>query len=304
MFTVDGSALVYQRQLPGSDLRELVRLHLGDNRSEPLPIGIDAAFAAPAPDGKRWVFVSRKSDPNGDLWLWNEQGGGLTQLTRGADRDLYPAWEGADTLLFTRQSAVGGAAATGQESGQIYRLHLKRDGDDGFPFATPLTSAALMAVAPIPAGDHFYFVAGLAGGGQVMSLPASGEIPERPTVAEQWGVARIILERQPADPAHARLAAARVLAREDAPTQEGALAGLALAGLMEQAGEAAQAELQYGSVARRYARFPREAALAEIARIRVRTAQRCSDVVLGQRRQELIREAERNMKAAAEGSGR
>ncbi len=303
VFSSDGSALVYQRQLPGSGQRELMRLNLKDNRVEPLPVGIDAAFAAPSPDGERWLFVSRKSDPNGDIWVWNERGGTVTQLTSGAERDLYPYWESADTLLFTRQPAVVGNAATGQEAGQIYRLHLKRTGDDGFPFAAPLTSAALMAVAPIPAGDHFYFVAGLAGGGQVMSLPASGEIPDRPTVAEQWAMARILLERQPPDPAHARLAAARVLAGEGVPTQEGALAGLALAGLMEQAGEAARAGDQYASVARRYVQFSREAALAGIARIRVQTAERCSDAVLLQRRQEIIRNAGVEMKSAAEGKG-
>lgn len=303
VFTADGAALVYQRQLPGAAVRELVRIHLADNRSELLPLGIDAAFAAPSPDGSRWLFVSRKSGPNGNLWLWNEKGGGLTQLTSGSDRDLYPAWESADTLLFTRQSAAPGGVATGQEPGQVYRLHLKRVGDDGFPFVSPLTSAALMAVAPLPAGDRFYFVAGLAGGGQVMLLPVSGEIPDRPTVAGQWALARILLERQPPDPAHARLASARVLAREEEPTLEGALAGLALAGLMEQAGEAFQAGEQYRAVAHRYSRFPREAALAEIARIRVQSARRCSEVVLQQRRQEILREAEQAMKAAAEGKG-
>jgi CHAT domain-containing protein/tetratricopeptide (TPR) repeat protein len=303
VFTVDGSALVYQRQLPGSELRELVRIHLADSRSELLPIGIDASFAAPSPDGSRWLFSSRKSDPNGDLWVWNEKSGQLTQLTSGAERDLYPAWESPDTLLFTRQAAVGGNAATGQESGQIYRLHLKRVGDDGLPFVTPLTSAALMAVAPLPAGDHFYFVAGLAGGGQVMYLPASGEIPDRVMASEQWELARILLERLPPDPAHARLASSRVLAREESPTREGALAGLALAGLMEQAGETARAEEQYAATVRRYSGFPQEAALAEIARIRVQAAQRCSNIVLQQRRQEILRDAEQAMKATAAGKG-
>ncbi len=303
VFTANGSALVYQRQMPGATVRELVRIQLGDNRIDLLPVGIDAAFAAPSPDGTRWLFVSRTSDPNGDLWLWNEQGGAITQLTDGAGRDLYPAWESADTILFTRQSAAGENAADGQSSGQIYRLHLKRAGDDGFPFASPLTSAALVAVAPLPAGDRFYFVAGLAGGGQVMYLPASGEIPDRPTVAEQWALARILLERQPPDPAHARLASARVLARENSPVLEGALAGLALAGLMEQAGEAVQAEEQYGAVARRYGSFPREAALARIARIRIQSAQRCIDVIQLERRQEILREAEQSMKAVAEGKG-
>ncbi|MDD2271381.1 MAG: CHAT domain-containing protein [Desulfuromonadaceae bacterium] len=303
VFTVDGASVVYHRQLPGVELRELVRLHLGDNRSEPLHIGIDAAFATPAPDGQRWLFVSRKSDANGDLWMWNERGGAVTQLTKGAARDLYPAWETADTLLFTRQSSAGGNSATGQEPGQIYRLQLKMSNDDGFPAAFPLTSAALMAVAPLPAGDVFYFVAGLAGGGQVMYLPASGEIPDRPTVTEQWGVARILLERQPADPPHARLACARVLAREESPTLEGALAGLALGGLMEQAGEDAQAEDQYAAVARRYVGFLSEAALAGIARIRVQAAQRCGDVVLQPQRQEIIRAAQQAMKAVAAGKG-
>ncbi|MDD2853190.1 MAG: hypothetical protein PHY09_15000, partial [Desulfuromonadaceae bacterium] len=295
VFTIDGSAVVYQRQRPGSDLRELIKLNLNDNRTELLPVGIDAAFAAPAPDGRRWLFVSRTSDPNGDLWVWNEQGGGLTQLTGGGARDLYPAWENNGSILFTRQSS----AATSGESGQIFRLQLRRDGADDQPFAAPLTSAALMAIAPIPGSNCFYFVAGQAGGGQLLSLPLSGEIPERESVAEQWALARIILERQPADPAHARLAAARVLAREDAPTREGALAGLALAGLMEQADERAAAVDQYAAVASRYALFSREAALAAVAKIRVQTALRCSDVVLVQRRQELIREAQQAMVAIA-----
>ncbi len=303
VFSIDGSALVYQRQRPGSVLRELVRITLKDSSSEQLPIAIDAAFATPSPDGKAWLFVSRKSDPNGDLWLWNEKGGGLTQLTSGPGRDLYPAWESAATVLFTRLSLTVGLAAAGQESGQIFRMHLKRVGDDGFPFISPLTSAALMAVAPLPAGDSFYFVAGMAGGGQVMSLPASGEIPDRKSVAEQWSLARILLERQPPDPAHASLASARVMATEEAPTLEGALAGLALAALMEQGGENAHAEEQYAVVARRYKSFPREAALGEIARIRVQAAQRCREAVLEPKRQEILREAEQSMKAAAEGKG-
>ncbi|MDD2897703.1 MAG: CHAT domain-containing protein [Desulfuromonadaceae bacterium] len=303
VFTTDGKAVVYHRQRPGSDVRELVRLNLADNRSELLPIGIDAAFASPATDGNRWVFVSRSISPNGNLWVWNERSGGLAQVTGGTERDLYPVWESADTLLFTRQSAVGANDATGQETGQIYRLHLKRVGEDGFPSAFPLTSSALMAVAPLPAGDRFYFVAGLAGGGQVMSLPAAGEIPDRPTVAEQWALARIVLDRQPPDPAHARLAAARVLAREDEPTLEGARAGLALAALMEQAGEGTQAEDTFAAIARRYSRFPRESALAEIARIRVQASQRCRDIVVLQRRQEIISEAGQAMKGAAFGKG-
>ncbi len=303
VFSADGSALVYHRQLPGSDRRELVRIQLAGLRSETLSLDMDAAFAAPSPDGMRWLFVSRKADPGGDLWLWNERDGAVTRLTTGTGHDLYPAWEGNDSVLFTRQTPAGGDGSAGQESGKIYRLHLSRPGDAGFPSAFPLTSSSLMTVAPLPAGPLFYFIAGQAGGGQVMSLPASGEIPDRPTVAEQWALARIILERQPPDPAHARLAAARVQAREDVPTREGALAGLALAGLMEQAGETVQAGEQYAALARRYSRFHREAALANISRIRLSAAQSCLNTAQHLRCMETLREAGQEMKAAADGGG-
>ncbi len=303
VFTTDGGSLVYHRQLPGSDRRELVRIQLQEKRSERLPITIDAAFAAPAADGKRWLFVSRSSSRNGNLWLWNSGDGKLSQLTYGGERDLYPVWETEDSILFTRHTAAGAEGGSSLDVGQIYRLQLHRDGDDGFPYIYPLTALSLMAVAPIPAGDHFYFVAGQAGGGQVMTLPASGEIPARKSVSEQWSVAQILLERQPPDPAHARLAAAQVLARETVPTREGALAGLALAALMEQSGETGAAGEQYDDVVLRAAQFPREKALAEIARIRLKTAQRCNDAVLLQRRQEILKEAERALKTAADPGG-
>ncbi len=301
VFTVDGSALVYHRQLPGAERRELVRLTLQEKRSELLPITIDAAFPAPAPDGKRWLFVSRSSQRNGNIWLWDSSNGQLTRLTQGGGRDLYPVWETAEDILFTRQTVAGDDAA--REMGQIFRIQLRREGEDGFPFLSPLTALSLMAVAPVPAGDHFSFVAGGAGGGQVMTLPVSGEIPDQPTSRDQWGVARIILERQPPDPAHGRLAAARVLARETEPTVEGARAGLALATLMEQARETGSAVEQYDRVARRSVQFPRERALAEIAGLRLKTVQRCNEAVLLQRRQEILAEAERSLKTVADRGG-
>ena len=302
-FAPDGTALVYHRQLPGADRRELMRLDPKSGQSRPLDVEIDSAFAAPSPDGRSWVFVSRKADPGGDLWLWEEQGGALRRLTSGPDRDLYPVWEERGTLLFTRLPPPADGAASGGEMGQIVRLLLSRTSDDGLPAVFPLTAGTLAAVAPVPAGERFFFVAGQGSGGQVMSLPASGEIPDRADVASQWELARLLLERQPPDPAHARLACARVAAREESPTREGALAGLALAGLLERAEVTVRAEELYASLARRYAAFPGEAALAEIARIRVRAVRRCDEVVVANRRQEVIREASAEMAAAAQGKG-
>lgn len=298
VFTIDGTALVYQRQTPGTRSLELVSLDFSTGKSRVLGVGIDASFAAPAPDGVRWVLVSRKDDPGGDLWLWDEKSGSLEQLTGGPDRDLYPVWEADGNILFTRfDASLTGAA------GQIFRAHLDRRGPDGRPAVFPLTAGTLSAVAPIPAKDGFLFVAGEGSGGQLLSLPAAGEIPERSSVASQWELAQLIIHRQPPDPLHARLAALRVLAREEAPTREGALAGIALGGLLEKGGEPSRAAEAYAAVVRRSGVFPREAALAEIARVRVLTAQRCSALQESAGRRALLDSARQEMAAAAAGKG-
>ncbi|WP_136523755.1 CHAT domain-containing protein [Geomonas ferrireducens] len=303
-FARDGNVLFYQRELPGSGRREIVRFDLTSGRGETIPIGIDAAFAVPSPDGGRLAFVSREKDPGGDLWLWDLRARRLSPLTAGGERDLYPAWQDDDTILFTRFAPPAGDSATGPEGGAVFRLQLKRAGEGGLPAAFPLTSGLLSTVAPVPAPDSVLFVAGGAAGGQVVSLPLSGEIPDRPDLASQWDLARLILERQPADPATARLALLRVLAREDKPTREGALASLALAGLMEEAKDYPGALERYHEASRRYAAFPAEAALAQVAGVRLRAALRCEEVVVAGRRSEVIAEAQREMVAAAGNKGR
>jgi CHAT domain-containing protein/tetratricopeptide (TPR) repeat protein len=319
-FSADGKILVYQRQLAGKPGRELVRLDWATGKSETLPVGIDAAFAAPAPDGVRWVLVSGKDDPGGDLWLWNEKNGELKQLTRGPDRDLYPAFESDSSILFTRFAAVegaagaagaeganaGGPAAEGAAAGgaaQIFRLKLGSSGSDALPAAFPLTAGTLSALAPLPVDDGFLFVAGPGSGGQLFWLPPSGEIPDRKDVAAQWELAQLILERQPPDPPHARLALLRVLAREEAPTREGALAGLALGGLLEKGGEPVRAQAAYADVVQRSGAFPRERALAEIARLRVQAAQRLAATREAAARRTTLDGARQEMAAAAAAGG-
>ncbi|WP_026841943.1 CHAT domain-containing protein [Citrifermentans bremense] len=300
-FSPDGSALLYQRQLPGSERREIIRLELAAGGAKALPIGIDAAFAAPSPDGEKLAFVSREKDAGGDLWLYDR--GSLTQLTSGPERDLYPTWQDSDTILFTRFAPPSVDSATGPEGGAIFRLKLSRKGSDGLPAAFPLTSGLLSTAAPLAVPDRVLFIAGETGGGQVLSLPLSGELPDRPDLAGQWQLARLILERQPADPAMARLACLRVLAREKEPSREGALASLALAGVLEEGGDLSGAEARYAEAASRYASFPAESALAQIARIRLEAARRCGEVVVSGRRKEVIAEARKDMVQAGEGKG-
>lgn len=298
VFTADGSAIVYQRQIPGMPALELVRLDPATGAGRVLPLGIDAGFAAPAPDGFRWALVSRRDDPGGDLWLWDQRNNELRQLTSGPERDLYPVWENNGAILFTRFGAATKGAA-----GQIFRLQLDRRTPDGRPALFPLTSGTLSSVAPIPTEEGVLFVAGAGSGGQLLSLPPSGEIPERGSVAAQWELAQLILERQPPDPLHAQLAVLRVLARETVPSREGALAGIALGGLHEKGGELTLAAAAYGEVSRSYGAFPRERALAEIARIRVATVERCALVRGAAERAPLLEAARREMAAAAAGMG-
>jgi CHAT domain-containing protein/Tol biopolymer transport system component len=299
VFTPDGKGLVYQRQLPGSDQRQLVRIDLDSTRGEILPLGMDAAFAVPSPDGTRWVLVSRKYDSNGDLWLWESKSGTLRKLTSGPELDLYPAWDTNGTLLFSRFTSDEGSKAAFARIGQVFRMYLDRPGPDGLPEVFPLTAGTLAAVAPVPAGDSILFLSGQGGGGQVLKLPASGEFPDRTDLAAQWQLARLVMERQPPDPPYALLACYRVLAREQAPSREGAQATLALAGLLEKGGDPLHADRLYAAMAGRYAAFPREVALAQVAHLRVQGAMKCEEVVAGRRQQQLYATRELLLKAAA-----
>jgi len=301
VFSADGSSLVYQRQLPGTEQRQLVRLDYRSGAVAQLPLPMDAGFAAPAADGRRWVLVSRRDNPGGNLWLWDERSNELTKITSGADRDIYPVWEGEATILFTRFSLPGESGAV--DSGRIFRLQLNRQGENGLPAAFPLTAGTFPAVAPLAAGDRVLFIAGQDSGGQLLYLPASGEIPERAGVAGQWQLALTVIERQPPDPAHARLACQRVQALEDAPAREGALAGLALAALLERGGEPARAEAVYALVAGRYAAFNPEAAFAQIGLLRVEASRRLSGLPAGGERRALLAGAAQAMAAAARGKG-
>ena len=300
VFSADGRTLLFQRQRAGAASRELVRLDPATGSQNVLPVGIDAAFAAPAPDGVSWVLVSYKDDPGGDLWLWNEREGRLEQLTGGPDRDLYPVFEPDGGILFTRFPAAEGGAG---ESGQIFRLRPERKGSDGRPAPFPLTSGTLSALAPIPVLDGFLFLAGPGSGGQLLRLPGSGEIPDQASVPLQWQLAQLFLERQPPEPAKAKLAAARVLAREELPSREGALAGIALGGLWEKSGDPARALASYGEVVRRSAEFPRERALAELAALRLQAAQGLVQLHEPAARRILLDRARQQLAAAAKGNG-
>ncbi len=298
VFTPDGKMLVYHRQLPGIERRELVRLDYKTGSSQPLATGIDSGFPAPAPDGVRWVLVSRKDDQGGDLWLWNEKNGSLQQLTRGNDRDLYPVWDRDGTIIFSRFDS--GAEKSGA---RIFRIHPERMEIDGLPALFPLTTGILSAIAPVPADRGFLFVAAPGSGGQLLFLPASGEIPDQPDVAAQWKLARLIIDRQPSDPASARLAALRVLSRESVPTREGAMAGIAYGELLEKAGDTSRAAEAYSMVAARYAPFQDEAALASIAMIRLNASVACAREKDSRLRMKLLQDALQQISAASQGKG-
>lgn len=295
VFSRDGSYLVVHQLTPGSSQRRLVRYELAAGTAVPLPISIDAAFAQPAPDGHSWFFVSRKNDPNGDLWRW-DGATELEQLTFGADADLYPVWEGADTLLFTR-------LAENTARGEIVRLHLNRRDSAGHPRLFPLTVPALGALAPLPVAEKIYFIGAQPGGGQLLTLPLNGEIPRLDNLAEQWQLVQRLSRRRPADAPHVRLACFQVLAQEEGVSREGALASLTLIELLEEQGEERAALNLAEEVSQRYAAVTPEAQLAALAALRLEAQLRYRLAAAGESGQRILNAAVADLDARVVGEG-
>jgi tetratricopeptide (TPR) repeat protein len=279
-FSRDGSSIVVHQLTPGSEQRRLVRYDLATGTAAPLPLDIDAAFASPAPDGHSWVFVSQSSDPHGDLWLWDGEQK-LEQLTYGDDTDLYPAWEEADSLLYTR-------LAENSERGEIVRLLLNRRDTAGHPRLFPLTVPALGALAPLPVGEKIYFVGAQPGVVQLLTLPASGEIPRLENLAAQWQLVQRLNLRRPADAPHVRLACYQVLAQEEGVSRDGALASLTLIALLEEEGKERAALNLAEEVSQRYATVTPEAQLAALASLRLEAQLRYRNAGAGEAGQRIL----------------
>jgi CHAT domain-containing protein/tetratricopeptide (TPR) repeat protein len=293
VFSRDGSFLVVQQLTPGSAQRRLVRYDLAGSAPTPLAINIDAAFAHPATDGHSWVFVSRQYDPNGDLWLWDGEQE-PEQLTFGAAADLYPVWEGANTILFTRI-----AEKTGR--GEIVRLQLNRRDSAGHPRLFPLTVPALGALAPLPVGEKIYFVGAQPGGGQLLTLPAGGEIPRLENPAAQWQLVQQLRLRRPIDLPHLRLAAFQVLAQEEDASREGAQASLILIDLLEEEGEERAALNLAEEVSQRYSAVMPESQLAALAGLRLEAQLRYRHATAGEAGQRILSAAVVALDARAAG---
>ncbi|MBE0504683.1 MAG: tetratricopeptide repeat protein, partial [Desulfuromonadales bacterium] len=283
VFSRDGRFIVVHQLTPGSAQRRLVRYDLAGSAPTPLAIDIDAAFAHPATDGHSWVFVSRHNDPNGDLWLWDGEQE-PEQLTFGAAADLYPVWEGAESLLFTRI-----AEKTGR--GEIVRLQLNRRDSAGHPRLFPLTVPALGALAPLPVGEKIYFVGAQPGGGQLLTLAASGEIPRLENLAAQWQLVQQLRQRRPIDLPHLRLAAFQVLAQEEEASRYGAQASLTLIELLEEEGEERAALNLAEEVSRRYSALTPESQLAALAALRLEAQLRYRLAAAGEAGQEILNAA-------------
>ena len=296
VFSRDGSFIVVHQLTPGSPLRRLVRYDLVGSAPTPLAINIDAAFAHPATDGNSWVFVSRQSDPNGDLWLWDGKQE-PEQLTFGAAIDLYPVWEGAETLLFTRIQEKSGR-------GEIVRLQLNRRDTSGHPRTFPLTVPALGALAPLAVGQEIYFVGAQPGGGQLLTLPAGGEIPRLENPVDQWELVQKLRLRRPVDRQHVRLAAFQVLAQEEEASRYGAQASLTLIELLEEEGEERAALNLAEEVSRRYSALTPESQLATLAALRLEAQLRYRLAAAGEARQKILDAAVVAIDAQAAGASK
>ncbi|GAB4296841.1 MAG: hypothetical protein Fur0034_06320 [Desulfuromonadia bacterium] len=215
-FAPDGSIL-YQKEIPGSGVRSIIRLDPSTGTERRLPITIDAGFPAPFPDGSRVVFVSRDPSGRGDLWLYDEREG-VRRLTATPDQELHPVCVDSRTVILTRIPPGGG-------NPRIVRVSLD-DGENPFRRDFPLTSGREGAIAPIPLADGFAFIQSGGGGGVLLRLPPDGELPLLQTAADALERGRRIASRRPFDPALTDLAYASLLAIDSPPTLTGGMGGV------------------------------------------------------------------------------
>ncbi|MDZ7699130.1 MAG: hypothetical protein U5R49_20095 [Deltaproteobacteria bacterium] len=181
-FSPDGTDLYFHQSSSKNPGRRLMRIPLPETLSQSavsgpitpalqaLPVDGDGSFPAISPDGVRMAFVSRREDPNGDIFLLDLKTQDVRRITQGPAIDAQPCWSrDGDFIYFSRMVPQRSADAGTEhaEAIRLYRIAAKHPG--AMPY--PLTSGAYEAYQPMLTKSGLYFITHRRGIPNVWALP-------------------------------------------------------------------------------------------------------------------------------------
>ena len=266
-FSPDGRTLYFQQMRPGDSAWHLVSLGLGNGSHRPIPleVGGDGAFPAISPDGKKCAFVSVRDDPGGDIFITHLETGKTVALTRGAHRDLFPAWSrDGQYIYFCRFSLDTNRdrSITPDDNGVIYRIRSKTGPQ--IHRAYPITSASYSAYTPLTTDSSLYFLSTRKGTGNVWALPLEGEIPRRGDGKAQMELVKELSSLVPRDDHLTILGYYKVLEGFSGQKPFGGRAAYAIARLYERMDRPILAEQAYRLTSESFGSTLPESALSRI----------------------------------------
>jgi CHAT domain-containing protein/Tol biopolymer transport system component/Tfp pilus assembly protein PilF/TPR repeat protein len=263
-FSPNGRYL-YFHQSENGKTRQLYRIDLKrmSDPPEKLDTGGDAMYCTVSPDGSKIAFVSYRSGPSGDIFMYDIKQKTLSQLTSGPAIDLFPGW-GADkkTIYFSRIASDTNKdrKVSAEDNSIICRLDTSRQ--DAIPY--PLTLLNYSSFMPFVSKQNLYFLSNIGGISNCWSLPIDGYIPSLKTPDKQLNFAETIANRIPYDHYSTLLSYYKLIDMPGSNNDLSAKAAYEVGNLYSQLEMAKSAESIYQFISRQYANSMPYSYLAKI----------------------------------------
>lgn len=197
--------------------RRIARVALAEpGKLVPLTAG-DGASPSVSPTGRYLVFVRRREDPGGDLWIRDLTAGLEWQLTDGPAIDGFCRWaDDGRRICFVRwaEDTDGDGQVTIRDTAALWVVPFSPSDSSASerPAAFPLTSGAHSSLFPVIRAGVLLFTSNRGQSLDVWALPEWGELPKLDGAGEYAELAER-LEKDPlSDPYDAILAHRAVIA--------------------------------------------------------------------------------------------
>ncbi|MDP2848167.1 MAG: CHAT domain-containing protein [Humidesulfovibrio sp.] len=199
VFSPDARTLYFHQRLPGETVRRIAALDLSAPASlRVIQTGGDAYAPALSPDGKRMAFVSNREGRQdaSAVYLMDLPAGLPARLTTGRTSESMPRFtpDGASVLFVS--SPFTSEQSTFAEATKLLAPVIASAPAQPGSAPQPLTSAKNADLAPLMAGGRLYYLSAQTGPINLWSLPAEGEIPNRPS-EELLGLADTLANQLP-----------------------------------------------------------------------------------------------------------